>query len=182
MVFTVDWFTGYIPAWKSVFGATKVPENVLEIGSFEGRSTCWLLENTQAHVTCVDTWDGSDEHGDELKNGLFDRFQDSIKDYKDRVTICRGFSGEVLRTFTCEPTFDFIYIDTTHQYDQTVLELELAYKKIKNNGIVAGHDYHPQMFGEVVNAVHFFSDKYKLPFTLTTDDVLNTYIFLIQKP
>ena len=78
--------------------------------------------------------------------------------------------------------FDFIYIDTTHQYDQTVLELELAYKKIKNNGIVAGHDYHPQMFGEVVNAVQFFSDKYKLPFTLTTDDVLNTYIFLIQKP
>ena len=60
MVFTVDWFTGYIPAWKNVFAATKVPENILEIGSFEGRSTCWLLENTQAHVTCVDTWEGSD--------------------------------------------------------------------------------------------------------------------------
>jgi hypothetical protein len=33
------------------------PKNVLEIGSFEGRSTCWLLENTDAKVTCVDTWE-----------------------------------------------------------------------------------------------------------------------------
>lgn len=141
MGFTVDWFTGYIPAWKDIFGNTKVPENVLEIGSFEGRSTCWLLENTQAHVTCIDTWDGSDEHNDELKNGLFDRFQDSIKDHKDRVTICRGFSGEVLRTFPCEPMFDFIYIDGSH-YSKDVLEdAVLSWRLLKPGGVIIFDDF-----------------------------------------
>ena len=36
MVFTVDWFTGYIPGWESLFHMTGYPSNVLEIGSFEG--------------------------------------------------------------------------------------------------------------------------------------------------
>ena len=111
MTFTVDWFTGYIPAWEATFKKTKVPENILEIGSFEGRSTCWLLENTNARITCVDTWEGSDEHTPELKDGLLERFRENIEPYKDRVTLCRGFSGEVLRKFECVPTFDFIYID-----------------------------------------------------------------------
>jgi predicted O-methyltransferase YrrM len=140
MVFTVDWFTGYIPMWKTVFADTKVPENVLEIGSFEGRSTCWLLENTQAHVTCVDTWEGSDENTTEQKDGLFDRFQDSIKDHKDRVTICRGFSGEVLRTFPCEPKFDFIYIDGSH-YSKDVLEdAVLSWRLLKPGGVIIFDD------------------------------------------
>jgi hypothetical protein len=75
MVFTVDWFTGYINGWKSLFDITGYPHNVLEIGSFEGRSACWILENTDANVTCVDTWEGSDEHSDDHKIGLFGRFQ-----------------------------------------------------------------------------------------------------------
>jgi predicted O-methyltransferase YrrM len=141
MVFTEDWFTGYIPAWKRTFEITKIPENVLEVGSFEGRSTCWLLENTNAHVTCVDTWEGSDEHTAENKEGLFERFIDNIEPYKDRVTIHRGFSGEVLRKFQCVPTFDFVYIDASH-YSKDVLEdAILAWRLVKPGGVVIFDDY-----------------------------------------
>ena len=147
MVFTVDWFTGYIPAWEQTFKATKVPENILEIGSFEGRSTCWLLENTNAHITCVDTWEGSDEHTDEHKNGLFERFKENIEPFKDRVTICRGMSGEVLRTFPCVPTYDFIYIDGSH-YSKDVLEdAILAWRLVKPGGVVIFDDFNWTMDG-----------------------------------
>ena len=153
MVFTVYWFTQNIHAWKNVFSSTKVPENVLEIGSFEGRSTCWLLENTQARVTCVDTWDGSDEHTMEHKAGLFDRFLDNIKDYKDRVTIMRGFSGEVLRQFPCEPIFDFIYIDGSH-YSKDVLEdAILSWRLLKQGGIIIFDDLNWKIEGTELNNI-----------------------------
>lgn len=141
MVFTVDWFTGYIPAWERLFSTVGKPEKVLEIGSFEGRSTCWLLENTSAQVTCVDTWEGSDEHSAELKDGLFDRFSENIAPYKDRVLINRGMSGEVLREFPCEPTFDFVYIDGSH-YSKDVLEdAVLAWRLVKPGGVILFDDY-----------------------------------------
>jgi len=170
MPFTVDWFTGYIPTWETTFKKTKVPENILEIGSFEGRSTCWLLENTNAHVTCVDTWEGSDEHSQDLKDGLFERFKENIEPYKDRVTLCRGFSGEVLRKFECKPTFDFIYIDGSH-YSKDVLEdAILSWRLVKPGGIVIFDDYMLQIndspLDDPMNAhcginafCHFFNPK-----------------------
>ena len=97
MVFTEDWFSGYISSWVEVFVHYGKPERVLEIGSFEGRSTCWLLERTTAQVTCVDTWEGSDEHTADHKEGLFERFRENIEPWKDRVTIMRGESGVMLR-------------------------------------------------------------------------------------
>lgn len=141
MVFTVDWFSGYIPAWTRMFETNGKPTNVLEIGSFEGRSTCWLLENTDATITCVDTWEGSDEHTPELKNGLFDRFMENIEPHKDRVIIKRGFSGEVLRTLPLDATFDFVYIDGSH-YSKDVLEdAILAWRLVKPGGLVVFDDY-----------------------------------------
>lgn len=52
--------------------------------------------------------------------------------------------------------FDFIYIDTTHSYDTTVLELSEAYRCIKNNGYICGHDYTAVYFAGVVDAVNEF--------------------------
>jgi predicted O-methyltransferase YrrM len=43
-------------------------KSFLEIGSFEGRSTVWMVENMMNPgdwIDCVDTWGGGEEHGDE---------------------------------------------------------------------------------------------------------------------
>jgi predicted O-methyltransferase YrrM len=143
MVFTAewDWFSGYIDAWKTIFKETKVPERILEIGSFEGRSACWLLENTNAHVTCVDTWEGSDEHNQDQRDKLFERFKENIEPFKDRVTIVRGESGVMLRTLPCEPTFDFVYIDGSHYAKDVLEDAVLVWRLVKPGGIVVFDDY-----------------------------------------
>jgi hypothetical protein len=65
----------------------------------------------------------------------------NIEPYKDRVTICRGISGEVLRKFPCEPTFDFIYIDGSH-YSKDVLEdAILAWRLVKPGGNIIFDDF-----------------------------------------
>jgi predicted O-methyltransferase YrrM len=153
MVFTVDWFSGYIPAWQNIIESTGKPKNALEIGSFEGRSTCWILENTDAKITCVDTWEGSDEHTVELKDGLFNRFLENVDPHKSRVDIKRGMSGEVLRAMPCEPTFDFVYIDGSH-YSKDVLEdAILAWRLVKPGGVVIFDDYNWTLKGTEINDI-----------------------------
>jgi hypothetical protein len=76
-----------------------------------------------------------------MKNGLFDRFKDSIEPYKDRVTIVRGESGVELHKFPCEPTFDFVYIDGSH-YSKDVLEdAILSWRLVKPGGIIIFDDF-----------------------------------------
>ncbi|HIK29509.1 MAG TPA: tetratricopeptide repeat protein [Oscillatoriaceae cyanobacterium M7585_C2015_266] len=66
--FTQDWFSMNIPLWESYLSkfANAADINFLEIGSWEGRATCWLLEKILTHptarITCIDTFKGSLEH------------------------------------------------------------------------------------------------------------------------
>ena len=64
--FTNDWFTQNIPVWDQMLAALK-PQRILEIGAFEGRATCYLIEKFNdcedgLEVHCVDTWQGGVEH------------------------------------------------------------------------------------------------------------------------
>jgi hypothetical protein len=43
--FTFDWFSWSIEPWKQIFARLGAPSRILEIGSFEGRSTVWMAEN-----------------------------------------------------------------------------------------------------------------------------------------
>ncbi len=59
--------------------------------------------------------------------------------------------------------FDWVYIDSSHRYDHTVKELELARRKVKPGGIIAGHDWRPDpnhIHHGVYKAVHEFCRKY----------------------
>lgn len=38
--------------------------------------------------------------------------------------------------------FDFIYLDSGHTYELTKAEIRLWIRKVKDGGILAGHDYH----------------------------------------
>lgn len=46
--------------------------------------------------------------------------------------------------------FDFVFLDSSHLYQQTRAEIRLWYRKIKEEGILAGHDFNDK---EVNNAV-----------------------------
>ena len=66
------------------------------------------------------------------------KFNDEI--LAGRVQINLGLSLEQLNKFN-DNYFDWVYIDTVHDYKTTIQELSLAAKKVKKGGIIAGHDY-----------------------------------------
>lgn len=96
----------------------------------------------------------------------------------DRVSIVKGFSDEVAKDFQ-DKFFDFIYIDSLHDYSAVMTDLKSWYPKLKDNGVFAGHDYcnavpnNGVAFG-VIEAVkdfrmkflgehHFFTTKEQFP-------------------
>jgi SAM-dependent methyltransferase len=153
--YSVDWFSGNIPNWNSIFEhyCFKGKENLqfLEIGCFEGRATNYLLENVLSHETSrihvVDTFNGSrDEAGmnwdkDYDFDALYNTFVNNISEFKNKVEIYRGSSGDVLKKHFEKNTFDFIYIDGSHTAYDVLQDAILCHPLLKSGGIIIFDDY-----------------------------------------
>ncbi len=145
--FSVDWFSRNIPSFQKHLApyAQKPDLNFLEIGSFEGRSTCWLLDNiltgTKSTVTCVDTWEGSMEHQPGQKASIWDTFNHNVSSYSpDKLIIRRGKSCERLRELPFT-SMDFIYVDGSHTTRDVLSDAVLSFDLLKVDGIMAFDDY-----------------------------------------
>jgi len=147
-MFTVDWFSHHAPLWKSAFGHLEGLPNLraLEIGTFEGRSAVWMLGHVLTHdtsrIVCVDTFEGSDEHGPEQMADMFDTFCENIQSQKHKVRICKGRSADVLKTTELvNSKFDIVYIDGDHHSRAVLEDAVLAFPLLKSGGIMVFDDY-----------------------------------------
>lgn len=94
------------------------------------------------------------------------------------IIIKKTDSVEFLKSFS-DCYFDFIYIDSSHQYLHTKKELNESLRVIKNGGIIAGHDYDKKQFFEVCNAVDEFCLENNLHLQTTLNDGLNSFFIKI---
>lgn len=167
--FTSDWFT------TSIYGIQRTlkthdPKRILEIGSWEGRSACWFLETyPEATITCIDTFEGSPEHDGMDVAGIKNRFLKNTEHCKDRVTIRQGLSSKMLYGLDPE-SFDLVYVDGSHDEDDTLMDLVLSYGLLKPGGILLVDDY-AGGFPGVRKAV----DKFAAAFSKKIQSVLCEY-------
>jgi predicted O-methyltransferase YrrM len=146
-MYSEDWFTGNISRlslFAQEFAQREV--NILEIGSFEGRSSNWFVENYCNHnlskLTCVDTFGGSWEHTNDQTSGLYERFLDNVKNNLDKIEVFKGPSEFILPKLLEESrSFDFIYVDGNHTFDAVMLDSLYSNRLLKKNGIIVFDDY-----------------------------------------
>lgn len=147
--FTVDWLTHNLREWENVLTPLKdAPARVLEIGSFEGRSAVFFLEFlAQSAVTCIDTFEGGEEHRVPGRpfgamSDVEARFDANIAHYGDRVRKLKGHSHDVLSRLVSEAArFDVIYVDGDHHAASALLDARLAWKLLEPGGIMILDDY-----------------------------------------
>jgi len=160
MNFTQDWFTSNISNFEMCRRVLGKSKSCLEIGSFEGRATCWMLENLVAsygHMVCVDTFAGGAEHaGLDLSNlrKTFDSNVAKARGMAQTLEVVDKMSWKALYEFAGKNwTFDFIYVDGSHQATDVLLDACLSYKLLKPNGIILFDDYAGDAgVGEAVDA------------------------------
>lgn len=145
--FTQDWFTHNIPIWESIIDIYK-PTNILEIGSYEGRSACWLIEalgsQHDIHVVCVDIWSSPTAYTGSPE----ERFDKNIKIAIDSCPSKASFQklkGDSVSALSAligsKQVFDLIYIDGSHSGPEVLSDLVLSYRLSKMGGIIICDDY-----------------------------------------
>lgn len=163
----------------------RLPKNavVAEFGVANGDYSSEILRVSQPkHLHLIDVWD-SERYNEGLMQNIKTKFADNIQ--AKQITIHRQFSHDAIVQFPDE-YFDWVYIDTTHSYQQTRLELELVASKIKPGGVIAGHDYLMGNWADnnkygVVEAVHQFCVLHHYKFKYLTMDLTENQSFAIEK-
>ena len=136
--FTSDWFSRHIPTWRKHLSHLKdKPARALEIGCFEGRSSCWTLQNILTHkdslLTCVDPW--RNREAEVRFNYNIQESGHSIKVKKTRSESCKALRWMPLNHFDC------IYIDGCHEGMNVLEDAILSFRLLKKGGIMIFDDY-----------------------------------------
>jgi predicted O-methyltransferase YrrM len=144
--FTRDWFTANIRNWHPLTDRLSGGNaQILEVGSFEGLSTCYLLWRLpRAELTCIDTFAGSPEHDSlELGDSLEATFDANIALVDStRVSKIVGDSKRaLLDLLENERTFDFIYVDGSHAGLDVIVDAALSWRLLALGGVLVFDDY-----------------------------------------
>ncbi len=153
--FTNDWFSLARPIWLNLIPEV-MPSRILEIGSYEGASTCFLIDTLSPkksiEIHCVDTWEGGIEHkeiGDDM-GAVERRFQHNtrlaVEAANHEVSLCvhKVPSHIALSRLVAEGKegwFDFIYIDGSHQAPDVMSDAILGFWLLRVGGTMVFDDY-----------------------------------------
>jgi len=166
--FTQDWFHWAPKVWEQLIPMLPANPKAMEIGSFEGRSMVWIIENMlgeKGELVCIDTWEGGEEHGDQVMSEVEKRFEhnralamskkgwDVLDHYGPKaVGKVKGTSVDALTSFLLdEYDFDFIYIDGSHTAPDVLTDACMAWPLLKAGGIMVFDDY---VWGEARDVLH----------------------------
>jgi predicted O-methyltransferase YrrM len=131
--------------------------HIIEIGSWKGRSTRALADNTFGEVYAVDTWKGTYNepiHEKELlgksPDWLLNEFKSNMSDLFN-VNIIQGLSVDVAKQLS-NLRFDMVFIDAGHTYQEVREDILSWYPLVTKGGLLSGHDYISEWPG-VIEAV-----------------------------
>lgn len=119
---------------------------IVEVGSWLGKSTRFWLENSNAHIICIDTWEGSEEHQlmPEIINKLPTLYETFIANqwaWKERITPVRMWSSSALPLLSQYDIMpDFIYLDASHDANDVYVDLVTA-RNCFPNALIGGDDW-----------------------------------------
>ena len=135
----LDWVSPYIAVWDKALAPYKGQSNLryLEIGVYQGRSFLWMLENVLTHPSARAI--GIDPF---LRPEFYPNLR--MSGVASKTNIIEGFSQVELRKLPLE-SFDFIYIDGSHNSRDVLEDAVLCWRLLKDGGllILDDHRHHP---------------------------------------
>lgn len=152
--FTADWFSNAVVNFEFVKAhADQKLSSILEIGSHEGRATCWMLENLLAEngtITCIDpfgnlplnayTNDDLPEHL--IIQDIHKHNTDLAKSSTQTVEVMPVMSYHGLAQLIVDRReFDLIYVDGSHCSDAVLADATMAFGLLKSGGFMIFDDY-----------------------------------------
>lgn len=141
-----------------------------EIGTEQGKfSEEICCANPEVKLYCVDPWQAYDRYADHVSQSKLDGF------YAEAVERMKRYNCEIIRKASTEAvgdfaecSLDFVFIDGNHHFDFVVRDIIEWSRKVRQGGMVSGHDYRqegkekkPIPF-HVIQATNAYTDAYKI--------------------
>jgi predicted O-methyltransferase YrrM len=149
--FTQDWFTAHVEQLESLLEPLEgAAARILEIGSFEGLSTCYLLWRlADSRLTCIDTFEGSPGLPSGERDGIEAAFDRNVALVDaSRVRKLVGDSRRVLLDLAEEGArFDLVYVDGSHRGLDVLVDAALSWPLVEAGGVVVFDDYRWALLG-----------------------------------
>jgi predicted O-methyltransferase YrrM len=147
--FTTDWTSPHFPLWMNILRPLRDrPADVLEIGSWEGRSALFFLNYLpQARMVCVDPFTGNAIHrnnpelSEHLSNleGIFDA---NVAAFADRVEKLKAASSVTLPSLALSGRrFDLAFVDGCHRAADVFSDAALVWPLMLPGAVVIFDDY-----------------------------------------
>ena len=146
-----------VPSNASIDGlyhlSALVPDasTMIELGSAWGESTFFFWKTGKfKKIYAVDPFMGRDvDNFDEPQHLL----ENVVIPSAGLVEHVRQKSADAATLFP-DKTFDLVYVDAAHDYENVKRDIIAYINKVKPGGIIAGHDYSPPDFPGCVAAVN----------------------------
>jgi predicted O-methyltransferase YrrM len=138
---------------KKYLTEEKPINDILEIGSHEGRSTCWMLENMLTDtgtITCIDpfadrpvtafSYDTIPED-----RSIEQRFRSNTAEFKkpsQTLEVHANLSFFALAELIVQKRqYDFIYVDGSHSADDVLADAVMCFGMLRPGGVMLFDDY-----------------------------------------
>ena len=147
MQFSTDWVTPREQNFKDCMSAIDGDkQRFLEIGVFEGRSTCWLFQNgldADGTIFCIDPFVGVKGFDNE---NLKDRFRNNVDEAKSGdQAVClapiTSYKGLAELIDVGATPMQFIYVDGAHNSRDTLTDMCMSWGLLAHGGVMLIDDY-----------------------------------------
>jgi hypothetical protein len=189
------WFN-FQDIYNAAVNKAENGSTLVEVGTFLGKSALYMMEkikesNKQIKFYCLDLFtitpdDGSDgempdgsnariwQEQNGGKDALYNAFLNNVNNSIAKESLTNHYRCDSAEgaSFFEDNSVDFCFIDASHSYENVYKDLNAWYPKIKNQGILAGHDF-ADGSGGVGKAVKQFCIDKNLSYS-------NNYSFWIQ--
>lgn len=141
-----DFFVNNINSWLFIFDKYDLFNKsltALEIGSYEGRSSLFLLSFlNKIKLTCVDTFKPSielREYNEKKFHKIYKNFKSNTAKYSKKLIVIKNTSAFFFKKN--KKKYDLIYVDGSHEYKDVVHDAKKAFFYLNNNGIIIFDDF-----------------------------------------
>ena len=136
------WFCNNLNFLSNSFKDVINIKNILEIGSYEGRSAIFFLNNfIYSNIHCIDTWSGSDEHDNFDFSVIEKNFDSNTSTFQsnNRLKKFKMNSNEFF--LSNSKKYDLIFVDGDHSSDQVKIDIDNSWKILNKGGYLILDDY-----------------------------------------
>jgi len=143
---------------------------IVEVGSWMGRSTSALAANTLGKVIACDTWEGSEEHADMLRDKPKGWLKEQFLAHAGRYENMDFFQSRSLDLAASMDKLDLrpemIFLDANHTYESVKADILAWRPLLRPGGVICGHDFDPPNWMGIKQAVdELIPDRVLVPGT-----------------